>query len=361
MPRNSFPLTFTSVSCAPVGRSRCTMQPASQVRAGGVGGSVGMGSSRGEGAAGLLMCRGVPSGTRRSWPTLRGNGGALSPVSRCWVVSASSMASTSSSVVVGFLIPTACRWERGRARRSRSMTTRSATCAADGFPSSSQCCANRMSSAAWARAGSRDLYSHTWKCCAAHTADRPSRARISRLTSSYWPAVTAGRLKYARWASPVKRGAKAHAQSAGSQPSMVAVFSNIWKGCAGCAHLCRQGEKNRDEKTGRWFRSSVTLHYHACILHQVVTRVKNHTTGTVQLKAPKGGFIRKPRKKKGVKGRSCLSAESALFFSLLAACPCSCSSGAAWSYAALCGGNERKVLGAVSWRLDSPVASFAVA
>ncbi len=90
--RNGFPLTFTSASGAPVGRSWCTMQPASQVRVGGVGGSVGMGSSRGEGTAGLLWCGGMPSGARCSWPTLRGNGGALSPASRCWAASSSSMA-----------------------------------------------------------------------------------------------------------------------------------------------------------------------------------------------------------------------------------------------------------------------------
>ncbi len=34
---------------------------------------------------------------------------------------------------------------------------------------------------------------------------------------------------------------------------------------------------------------------------------------------------------------------------------------AAWSDAALCGGNERKALGAVSWRSNFPLASFAVA
>ncbi len=41
------------------------MQPASQVRAGSAGASVGMGSSREEGAAGLLSDRWVPSGARR--------------------------------------------------------------------------------------------------------------------------------------------------------------------------------------------------------------------------------------------------------------------------------------------------------
>ncbi len=226
MARNGFPLTFTSASAAPAGRSWCTMQPASQVRVGGVGGSVGMGSSRGEGTAGLLWCRGMPSGARRSWPTLRGNSGALSPTSRCWAASASSMAPTSSSVVVEFLMPTACRWERGRARRRRSMTTRSATWAAEGDPSSNQWCASRVSSAAWARAGSRGLYSHSWNCWAVQIEDKPSRARISCFTSAYWAAVAAGRAKYACWASPVSRGASARAQSPGGHPSRVAVFSN---------------------------------------------------------------------------------------------------------------------------------------
>ncbi len=195
MARNGLPLIFTSNSGAPAGRSRCTMHPASQVRAGAVGASVGMGSSCGEGGPGLLSGRWVPSGVRRSWTTLRGNGGARSPASRCWAASASSIASTSSEVVVGLLIPTACRWERGRAQRKGSTTTRSATWLADGDPSSSQCCARRMSSAAWARAGRRGLYSHSWKYCAAQMGDRPRRAKISFLTSTYWLAEAAGRAK----------------------------------------------------------------------------------------------------------------------------------------------------------------------
>ncbi len=78
MARVRLPLTLTSTSGAPAGRSRCMMQPASQVRAGPGGASVGMGSSRGEGGPGLLNGRWVPSGARRSWTTLRGNA-ALAP------------------------------------------------------------------------------------------------------------------------------------------------------------------------------------------------------------------------------------------------------------------------------------------
>ncbi len=67
-----------------------------------------------------------------------------------------------------------------------------------------------------------------------------------------------------------------------------------------------------------------------------------------------GGWIYSQNRR--VKGRRCLSAVSALFSSLLAVCPCSCLSGAAWSYAAVCGGNERKALGAASWSSNSPLA-----
>lgn len=58
------------------------MQPASQEHAPGDGGFVGMGSSTGAGAVGLLTGWEVPSGGRRSRFTLRGVGATLSPASR---------------------------------------------------------------------------------------------------------------------------------------------------------------------------------------------------------------------------------------------------------------------------------------
>ncbi len=75
---NGRPLIFTSASGAPAERSQCTIQPVSHVHTGGVG----TGSSLGAGAAGLITGRRVPSGARRSWTTLRGNGGARSPASQ---------------------------------------------------------------------------------------------------------------------------------------------------------------------------------------------------------------------------------------------------------------------------------------
>ncbi len=61
--RNRRPLIFMYASGAPAGRSRCTIQPANHVCTGGVGTSIGMGSSLGVGAAGLPTgCR-APSGT----------------------------------------------------------------------------------------------------------------------------------------------------------------------------------------------------------------------------------------------------------------------------------------------------------
>ncbi len=62
-----------------------------------------MGSSRGEGAAGLLMCRGVPSGARPLLAHPPGKDGALSPQHPAVGLHPPAlMASTSSSVVVGF-------------------------------------------------------------------------------------------------------------------------------------------------------------------------------------------------------------------------------------------------------------------
>ncbi len=127
----------------------------------------------------------------------------------------------------------------------------------------------------------------------------------------------------------------------------------------------KEGEKNRGWKnrqvTPSVGDSSLSCPHSPPICHGV----KKHTTGTVQLKAPEGGFILSKEENKGVKARIGLSADSALSSSLLAACPCSCSCScsrmAAWSDAALRGGNERKALGAVSWRSNSPLASFAVA
>ncbi len=181
---NGRPLIFVIASGAPVGRSWCRTQPASHVRAWGEGGAVGIDSSGGLGPAVLSICREMPSGTRCSGTTLRGKGGARSPASRRWAASASSIASTNSSVVVGFRIPTACRWVRGRARRRRSITTRSVTWAAVDAPSMSQCWARSESLAAWACAGRRGWYTHSWKHWAAHTGDSPTRARISLLMSS---------------------------------------------------------------------------------------------------------------------------------------------------------------------------------
>ncbi len=114
--------------------------------------------------------------------TSSGETAALAPQPR--VASANSMASTSSPMVCGFRIPAACRRGRGRARRNRSTTTRSVTWAALGSPASSQCCERRDSSAAWARAGTRLLYSQAWNNWAAEMGERPTRARISFRSSS---------------------------------------------------------------------------------------------------------------------------------------------------------------------------------
>ncbi len=100
------------------------------------------------------------------------------------------------------------------------MTTRSATCAADGFPPVANVCANRVSSGL-GPGQAAGIYIPTRGSVALHIPpDRPSRARISRFTSSYCPAVTAGETEIHTLSLPVKRGAKARAQSAGSQPSM---------------------------------------------------------------------------------------------------------------------------------------------
>ncbi len=171
----------------------------------------------------------MPSGACCPRATLRGKGGTRSPASRRRAASASSIASTSSDVVVGFRMSTAWRKTRGRARRRRSITTRSVTWAAVGVPTISQCCARRESLAAWARGGCRGWYVQSWKCWATHTGESPTRARISLFTSSYLSTAVVGRLKNARWDSPVRRGASAWAQSSGSHPSVVAVFSNICK------------------------------------------------------------------------------------------------------------------------------------
>ncbi len=92
----------------------------------------------------------------------------------------------------GLRMPTACRRGRGSARRYRSTTTRSATWAALGFPASNQCWARRVSSAAWARAVNRPLYSHVRKSWAAAMGDRPTRARISLRSSLYESAWLTG-------------------------------------------------------------------------------------------------------------------------------------------------------------------------
>ncbi len=192
-------------------------------------GAVGIDSSWGSGAAVLSIGHEMPSGTRCSGATLQGKGVTRSPALRRWAASASSIASTSSNVVVGFRMPTAWRKTRGRARRRRSITTRSVTWAAVSVPTISQWCARRVSSAAWTRAGCRGWYVQSWKYWVAHTGDSPTRARISLFTSSYLSGVVVGRLKNARWDSPVRRGASVRAQSSGSHPSVVAVFSNICK------------------------------------------------------------------------------------------------------------------------------------
>ncbi len=161
MAQNGFPLIFTSTSGAPTGRSRCTMQPASQVRAGSTGASVGIGSSRGEGAAwpaqwSLDALRRAshlnhpPGKRRRSLPSIP----MLGCIRQLYSLH---------ELRGGGWVPHSNRLSvrTGRARRRRSITTPSATWLADGAPSSSQCCTSRVSSAAWARAGRRGLYSHS--------------------------------------------------------------------------------------------------------------------------------------------------------------------------------------------------------
>ncbi len=145
------PFTSTFTRGASGGGSRWTMQPVSHARFGERGGSIGIGSSWGPGTAGLLTGLEIPSSVRRSWHTLRGNGGAHSHTSRCWVASANSMASMRSPTVWGFRMPAACRSARGRAGSKRSITTFSATWVAVGLPVSSQWWANRVRSAAWLR------------------------------------------------------------------------------------------------------------------------------------------------------------------------------------------------------------------
>ncbi len=167
------------------GGSWCSIQPASQARRGAVGGSVGIGSSCGTGAAGLPTGLKVPSGERRSWGTLRGIG-IRSPASRRWAASANSMASTSSPTVSGFRMPAACRMGRGSARSKRSTTTRSATWAALGSPARSQWRVRRDRSAAWARAGNRLEYSHSCTSWAAATGESPTRDRIFFLEIFIW-------------------------------------------------------------------------------------------------------------------------------------------------------------------------------
>ncbi|XP_059401032.1 uncharacterized protein LOC132132609 [Carassius carassius] len=177
-------LMKTLVWGASRGGSKWTAQPASQARLGEGGGSIGIGSSCMQGTADLLAVRWVSSGMRRSWYTLRGNGGAHSPASRHIVISASSTASMSSPMVCGFLIPAACRRGRGRAYKYRSTTTHSATWAVLGLPASNQCWASRLISAAWARAGNRLLYSQARNNWAVMMGDKPTHARISFRSSS---------------------------------------------------------------------------------------------------------------------------------------------------------------------------------
>ncbi len=328
------PLTLTRAWRASCGGSRCTAQPASQVRGGERVGSVGMGSSWLPGTAGLLTVHWGPSGERRSWYTLRGNGGALSPASCRRVASASSTPSTASPTVRGFLIPAACRRGRGSALRNRSTTTRSATWEALGFPARSQC------SAAWARAGTLPSYCHD--------------------------EVHHGIEKYACWGSPVNKGARIRAQSSCGHLSLSAttsnilrkfsasswpvIFGNSWAACtrgsdggtrgavavrraatslsvspwraAMCSTICccrmltsvrcfnsssmageelppesinknekTQGKKKK-EKICSWctWGGPVILQSHARILHQC-GGLKNHTTVLSEVNSPEGEFI----------------------------------------------------------------------
>ncbi len=78
-------MILTSAVGAPLGGSWCNTQPATQGRALGDEGAVGIDSSTGSGAAALSIGREMPSGARCSGTTLRGKGGTRSPpASRRW-------------------------------------------------------------------------------------------------------------------------------------------------------------------------------------------------------------------------------------------------------------------------------------
>lgn len=76
-----FPSIFATCTGTPRGTAQCTIQPATLAHAPGEGGLVGMGSSTGAGATGLLTGREVPSSGYRSTVTLQGTDTALSPTS----------------------------------------------------------------------------------------------------------------------------------------------------------------------------------------------------------------------------------------------------------------------------------------
>ncbi|XDV22992.1 hypothetical protein PO909_027729 [Leuciscus waleckii] len=101
------PLHWAPPTATQLGLTGCVASLSRAFRALGEEGAVGMDSSCGSGAAVLLIGHEVPSGARCSGAILRRKGGAHSPASRRWSASASSIASTSSDVVVGFRMPTA--------------------------------------------------------------------------------------------------------------------------------------------------------------------------------------------------------------------------------------------------------------
>ncbi len=129
---NGRPLILSSAPGAPTDRSQCTIQPANHVRPGGVRwhGLVPRWGSRRllYWSPGALWCALLweTAVLAPQHPGIGQHPPAPQPrrVQQQWAK---------------FHIPTAWRWVLRRARRSRSMTTRSATRAAVGSPSKSQC------------------------------------------------------------------------------------------------------------------------------------------------------------------------------------------------------------------------------
>ncbi len=178
--RVRFPLILTATSGAPAGRSRCMMQPASQVRAG---------------PGGSLCGHGFITWRRRTRPA-QWSLGAFRRASLLDHPPGKWRRSLPGIPLLGCIRQLYCLDEfsgGGWVLHPDRLPVRSGKCSEKAVYHHPL--GHLASSAAWARAGRRGLYSHSWKCWAAQIGESPRRARISFFTSTYWSAESAGRAK----------------------------------------------------------------------------------------------------------------------------------------------------------------------